>query len=426
MRWRVSLRAAGLVVVLAAAVQLHAGVMYTVMDLGTLGGTYSYARGINDRGQVVGSSERGGDYAEHAFRTAPNQPINSLTDDLGTLPSKTYSQAYGINNLGQVVGWSGSLPNGMDAHAFRTGPNQAIKPVADNLGTLGGSTSFAYAINDVGQVVGDSWLTGDKITRAFRTGLNQPINPSTDDLGTLAGLSSRAYGINDAGQVVGTSAGHGFRTGPNSPINPLSDDLGTLGGPGSTGKAITASGHIAGTANLAPEQPGFPGPIHIFRTDRNRRINPASDDLGAIGTGYPTVQGMNDGGDIVGWFFAPPDYDHLRAFVCLGSSLFDLNDLILPMPGLELEVAYDINNLGQIVVSGNFNGQSRAYRLDPVPEPSSLLLIASARLLCRFRPRTSRSGIMGADARDDRVAWNSMNMSRRKSFSLHIGASAVE
>jgi hypothetical protein len=36
------------------------------------------------------------------------------------------------------------------------------------------------------------------------------------------------------------------------------------------------------------------------------------------------------------------------------------------------------------------------------------------------------NGGAGPDARDERVAWNSVNMSSRKSFSLLIGASAVE
>jgi probable HAF family extracellular repeat protein len=207
-----------------------------------------------------------------------------------------------------------------------------------------------------------------------------PINPSTDNLGTLGGRSSFAFGINDAGQVAGSAytadgVSHAFRTGPDRLINPMTDDLGTLGGSSSFAGAINSSGRVAGTADLAPEEPGFDAASHIFRTGRNRRIDPVTDDLGAIGSGADTVMGMNDGGDIVGWYFAPPDYDHLRAFVVLESGVFDLNDLIEPVPGLVLEVAYDINNLGQIVASGNYNGQSRACRLDPVPEPSAVLLL---------------------------------------------------
>jgi hypothetical protein len=95
-------------------------------------------------------------------------------------------------------------------------------------------------------------------------------------------------------------------------------------------------------------------------------MNPASDDLGAIGEGYPMVWGMNDGGDIVGSYFAGPDYDHESAFLALGSMLFDLNDLIDPASGWTLDGAYDINNLGQIVGNGHFGGQPRAFRLGPV------------------------------------------------------------
>lgn len=66
------------------------------------------------------------------------------------------------------------------------------------LGTLGGICSGARAINDAGQVVGYSHISGNTDYRAF---LWQ--SGSMQDLGTLGGPSSYANGINAAGQVVG-------------------------------------------------------------------------------------------------------------------------------------------------------------------------------------------------------------------------------
>jgi len=145
-------------------------------DLGTLGGSYTGADGINNLGQVVGSSSRfPGDRSKHAFRTAPNQPINPGTDDLGTLGG-AYSYALGINDLGQVVGWSETASGEM--HAFRTGPNRPINPATDDLGTLGGSSSGAYGINNLGQVAGSSSMPGQvPIAHAFRTAANRASSP---------------------------------------------------------------------------------------------------------------------------------------------------------------------------------------------------------------------------------------------------------
>ena len=53
---------------------------YTVTDLGTLGGTFSFAGGINNRGSVEGFSTLPGDTASHAFLWQ-----NGAMTDLGTL-----------------------------------------------------------------------------------------------------------------------------------------------------------------------------------------------------------------------------------------------------------------------------------------------------------------------------------------------------
>ena len=70
-------------------------------DLGTLGGDYSVAHGINDC-RAGGGVLRHGRRYQHAFITGPNGV--GMTD-LGTLGG-SYSSASGINDAGQVVGFS--------------------------------------------------------------------------------------------------------------------------------------------------------------------------------------------------------------------------------------------------------------------------------------------------------------------------------
>ena len=63
--------------------------------------------------------------------------------------------------------------------------------------TLGGADSYAYGINEAGQVVGASGTAG-RDTHAFLYS-----NGTMQDLGTLGGTFSAAQDINEAGQVVG-------------------------------------------------------------------------------------------------------------------------------------------------------------------------------------------------------------------------------
>ena len=115
--------------------------------------------------------------------------------------------ATAINDEDEVVGGSGicTPPSfGAVKHALLWRGGSMI-----DLGSLGGSyDNFGTAINDRGQVVGWSDLPGDSLT----TGTTHAFfwqNGAISDLGTLQGdtssSSSFAYGINDAGQVVGQS-----------------------------------------------------------------------------------------------------------------------------------------------------------------------------------------------------------------------------
>ena len=83
----------------------------SITDLGTLGGSFSEAQGINSRGQVVGrSSVVPGEFHVHAFLWEDGQMT-----DLGTLPGRSESVAFDINSRGQVVG-SGTTASG-EEHA---------------------------------------------------------------------------------------------------------------------------------------------------------------------------------------------------------------------------------------------------------------------------------------------------------------------
>jgi len=229
--------------ILAANGEDHAALWENgrVRDLGTLpGGKSSYGASINGKGQVVGSSDTGGKDEDgnpilHAFLWRDGK-----MRDLGVLPGFARGcWANLVNERGQVFGSCAYAPGaGRRAHAFLwdDGRMRDLGPFPDSptlfnergdvagygygggfhaffwadgkmtvLGNLGVKETSAYALNDKGQVVGESRTkTGARHAFVWENG-------KMTDLGTLpGGRNSRADAINNKSQIVGGSVERGY------------------------------------------------------------------------------------------------------------------------------------------------------------------------------------------------------------------------
>jgi probable HAF family extracellular repeat protein len=344
---------------------------WTISDLGTLGGSETFADSINDLGQIVGMSRLDGDTDTHAFFYE-----NGVMQDLAPINSGDLRASFrlGLNNAGRIA--SGVVVDDAYYPAIYNRQNGQTTTLG-SLGSMSGFTGVATAINDSGVAVGISYLSsGIRHGFIYRNG-------AMSDLGSLGGYSG-ALAINRAGTAVGfaSDSPNGFQRAViwnNGSILDISNGF------ESQARAINDSGQVVGeTATQAGTQEAF------------LWSNGASENLGTLTPGRNSQAfGINNEGNIVGTAEAISSITlqtnpitgvitmvtnfQNHAFLYSNGSMLDLNSVISTNSGWELYYAFGINNSDEIVGWGSMDGGEhiRSFILQ-VPEPSvpSLILLA--------------------------------------------------
>jgi probable HAF family extracellular repeat protein len=191
-----------------------------VINLGTLGGNESFAGPINDKGQVAGAAANSmsDPYSIFGFGTQTRGFIwekGKQMRDLGDLGGPDTVALY-LNQSGQIAGFSytSGTPNSVTTPCGTNIPTEDPflweNDKMTDIGTLGGTCGFANALNNLGQVVGQSDLKGDGCCNYhpffWKKGMKNPR-----DLGTFGGPVGSANWINDAGAVVGYATLNGVQ-----------------------------------------------------------------------------------------------------------------------------------------------------------------------------------------------------------------------
>jgi probable HAF family extracellular repeat protein len=391
----------GLLVVLASPAGLAAQsqgpkpARYTVTDLGTLGGPYSFSYNLNNAGVVSGGSAtatQNGDPSQavvNAPQTAFLWDYGQLRN-LGTLGGPdSVGAAANLSNLAVVDSETASLSRqGEDVCGF--GTNLQCLAAIWKHGQLsalpllpGGNNSYALDMNNRGQVVGFSdtdvydpdcaaAITGTpfRSTAGFRfQAVIWERNDSVRQLAPLDGDSvAWAFGINNRGQVVGAS-GVCANTSPppyvSSPHAVLWErdgtpiDLGSLGGSSSGASAINNRGDVSGTSATAE------GLVRPFLwTPESRTLVQLDPPSGAFPVVVNTCcKTINDRREIVG-FMLDADFNS-HAFLWKDGVMVDLNDLIPKDSPWMLQSAAGINDSGQIAGQGLINSEVHAFLATP-------------------------------------------------------------
>ena len=324
------------------------------------------ARALNDIGQIVGNENNKATLWQNGTKTTLSN-TNSITTD--------------INNAGQVLVNNFVSSTQTTASIWQNG-------ITTSLGTLGGTSAFAYSINDAGVTVGRSGAGFSSTNNAvvWNNGLITNLNTFTG-IGARTPLSLNEFAINDNNTVVGSStnntAGIIFQATvyDNNQYQALApvDSIKNL--------ANTSFAYGVNNNELVVGISRYTSPIGNFERFATVWDNGIGKNLGVLGTGDNSAAlAINESNMIVGFSNNVDNGNNTLATIWQNDVLYDLNSLVdTSILGWRLENAYDINELGWIIGNAidTINNQRHGYLLKPnepvaqVPVPAAAWLFAS-------------------------------------------------
>lgn len=313
---------------------------YRVADLGDLGGKVIHVFGVNDSGLATGMATRHDeDHLGVAFLSFAGKMRGMAYQGISTV-------GRAVNNHGVVAGHNGYKFQGPEFHAW-TWEHGRRRDIVDANGAAPG---FAYDINDAGQVVADGFI--------YDNGTLTPIPTPPDYVWT------RANAINQRGDAVGqhdastTELGRRAFTWFDGAMNVL--DIPEAWSHEARG--VNDLRQVCGTLRLGDRMPNR---AFVWQAGTLTELGNVAGGTGAL------AHAINNTGVVVGEARRPPAGRSRQAtacaFVWLEGGMHDLNDLLdRDAKGWQLLSAADINNRGQIVGQGRYNGVKRAFIATPV------------------------------------------------------------